>query len=437
MRFSVYTPAGRRGQAIGATAICLVLAAGCTGGPGSKEEAAKHPLKLTVTPAHAAGGVRPDSPIEVRAVDGTIQNVIVRTGNKVVDGMMSADRTRWRSRWTLDPGARYLVTASGVGRDGKTRSVVSTFTTLKPEKTLEARIEGPFDREKVGVGMPIILRFETEVTDRAAVERAMEIRSSAPVRGAWHWFDDQHLVFRTDRHWRPGTKVRFVGHLSGVQAAKGVYGGEDLKADFQIGAHQSSIASEDSHRMVVWKDGKRLRTFKISMGKGGIRKYTTTNGNHLTMEKAYHVVMDSATVGCPPGCPDYYREDVYWTVRISNSGEYTHSAPWSLGSQGSSNVSHGCVNMSPADAKWFYHFSQRGDPYKVTGTSRELEPNNGWGFWQLPWHKWVRGSALKQTLLVGPGGAVPAPLPAPAPAAPSRSASATPHPEAGAASPSP
>ena len=85
----------------------------------------------------------------------------------------------------------------------------------------------------------------------------------------------------------------------------------------------------------------------ISMGKGTRLAYTTTSGVHLTMEKAHHVVMDSASVGCPPGCPDYYRHDVYYAVRISDSGEYEHSAPWSVGDQGSHNVSHGCINMGP------------------------------------------------------------------------------------------
>src|SRR5262249_42280499 len=119
---------------------------------------------------------------------------------------------------------------------------------------------------------------------------------------------------------------------------------------------------------------------------------------HLAMDKQYLTVMDSSTTGCGPGCPDYYREDVYWTVRISDSGEYEHSAPWSVGDQGYTNVSHGCINLSPSDAIWFYHFSNRGDIIKVTGTDRELEPDNGWGYWQEDWPAWLKYSALHQAI---------------------------------------
>ncbi|MFD0478856.1 L,D-transpeptidase family protein [Nonomuraea thailandensis] len=68
--------------------------------------------------------------------------------------------------------------------------------------------------------------------------------------------------------------------------------------------------------------------------------------------------------------------------------------PWSTGAQGSSNVSHGCVNASPADAKWFYEFTQRGDIIEVTGTSRKLRFGNGPTPWAKSWEDWLAGSAL-------------------------------------------
>jgi hypothetical protein len=104
--------------------------------------------------------------------------------------------------------------------------------------------------------------------------------------------------------------------------------------------------------------------------------------------------MNSATVGIPKGNPDYYYETVLWDVRISWSGEYVHSAPWSVSEQGRENVSHGCVNASPADAKWFYNLSRRGDIVTVTGTPRPLESGNGWTDWNMSWSQWISGSAL-------------------------------------------
>jgi hypothetical protein len=132
------------------------------------------------------------------------------------------------------------------------------------------------------------------------------------------------------------------------------------------------------------------------------------------MEKNHHMVMDSSSVGCPPGCPDHYRHDVYYAVRISGSGEYEHSAPWSVADQGSQNVSHGCINMRPRDARWFFERAQPGDIVQVTGTRRQLRPANGWGFWQLPWEDWLKGSELK----TASGGGLPAPAPVGPPVAP-------------------
>jgi len=391
---------------MGAAAVVAVGSAACDDaqrGPNPRDA-----VHLSVTPQDGTALLRPDSAIDVRARNGTIENVTVTTKGTPVEGVLNGDRDRWRSRWTLDPGTDYTVVATALGRDGRTRTVVSHFGTAKAGRTLGAAVVAPDNGETVGVGMPIVLRFEREVADRAAVERALELRSSRPVEGAWHWLDDQSVVFRTRTYWPSYTDVRLLAHLSGVRAANGVYGTRNFDVAFRIGDRHDIRADEDTYRMTVHNNGRLVRTMPISMGRGGIEKYTTTNGVHLTMEKGNPVIMDSSTVGCGPGCPDYYRQTVYYAVRISNSGEYVHSAPWSVGSQGRENVSHGCINASPKDARWFYHFVYRGDPVTVTGSSRELKPDNGWGYWQMKWDDWVKGSALKRSVWVGPHGSTPA-----------------------------
>ncbi|GAA2099649.1 L,D-transpeptidase [Actinomadura alba] len=417
MKLGATMPVNRRhcvrwvaGTALATTLV--LIGAACTSGDGPKREAP--PLaKVTITPGGGPAKVRPDGSIIVRVAGGTLQDVTIVTKGNRVDGVQSADGTQWRSRWTLDPGTKYHVFATALGADGKTQSAMSSFTTQKADNPLATTIEAPADHETVGVGMPIVLHFDKDVTEKQAVERALEVRSSRPMQGAWHWFGDKDLVFRTKGHWPRHSKVEFVAHMSGVRAAKNVFGAKNRTLKFQIGDEHSTVASEDDHQMVVSKNGQPVRTIPISMGRGGIRKYITTNGNHLTMEKAQAVLMDSSTLGCGPGCADYYRQMVYWAVRISNSGEYAHSAPWSVGSQGNSNVSHGCVNMSPSNAIWFHNFSYRGDPFKITGSSRELEPDNGWGYWQLSWPDWVKGSALKRPVVTeripgAPSGTPPA-----------------------------
>lgn len=425
-------PAVRTAASAGIGMVLVIGLAGCTGGDTAQVKAA--PVGLSVVPRNGSGDVLPDTPIVVSAAGGTLQNVTVRARGAEVAGRISDDGSQWRSRWALTPGTRYEVIATALGPDGRTHTVTGTFTTRTVERAVTASVEAPAPGETVGVGMPIIMRFDREITDRAAVERALEVRSSKPVVGAWHWFDGQNVVFRTREHWPAHTRVRLIAHLNGVRAVRDGYATEDLDLKFKIGEAHASVANAKTHRMAVYRDGKKIRDFPISMGRGGVRKYTTTNGHHLTMEKGNPVIMDSSTVGCPPGCPGHYRLTVNWAVRISSSGEYTHSAPWSLHAQGHRNVSHGCINMSPSAARWFYHFSYRGDPFRVVGTNRELEPTNGWGYWQLGWDEWVKGSALKQALSVGPHGSEPVrePLPqAEAPATPAASPSALISPQAG------
>jgi lipoprotein-anchoring transpeptidase ErfK/SrfK len=84
-----------------------------------------------------------------------------------------------------------------------------------------------------------------------------------------------------------------------------------------------------------------------------------------------------------------------WAVRMSNNGEFIHANPASTGAQGSSNVTHGCVNLSIADAKAYYDTALYGDPVEVTGTPVQLSAQDGdvWD-WTLSWAQWQELSAL-------------------------------------------
>lgn len=391
--------------------------------------------KVVITPGNGTKRTRTDRPIVVTATDGTLRSVTVSNKGRKIEGRMSADGRQWRSLWNLAPSTKYHVTAIARGPSGKETTATSTFTTVKPKRTFSAYWVAPSKGETVGVGMPIIVRFDRPISNKAHVERSLEVRMSTPVEGAWYWNGDQEVIFRTREYWPADTKVSVVAHLSGARAAKGVYGTRDLKTDFTIGDAVISTVNTKKHTMTVKKNGKTIKKMPISAGNATTRAYTTTSGIHLTMSMEHHVVMDSATVGIPKGHPDYYKLDVYHAVRFSNSGEYVHSAPWSVGAQGRANVSHGCVNASPANAKWFKDMTHRGDVLIVTGTKRELEWNNGWGFWQKSWSEWKKGSAAKKVVNPGarasatptPGAATPAPTtPAPSTPAPSGSPGAGP-----------
>jgi lipoprotein-anchoring transpeptidase ErfK/SrfK len=154
---------------------------------------------------------------------------------------------------------------------------------------------------------------------------------------------------------------------------------------FTVGDAHVATVDTQAHTMTITSNGTTLKTVPISAGR---TKYPTMGGVHIVLDKSYNVVMDSETVGIPRGSPDGYYEHVYWDVAISNGGEYVHAAPWSTGAQGSSNVSHGCVNLSTADAKWFYNFSQLGDVVQVVGSPRGPTDDAGVVDWKIPWEQW-------------------------------------------------
>ncbi|MFI0408581.1 Ig-like domain-containing protein [Actinomadura sp. 3N508] len=387
---------GGRGMRValtgGAGALAL-LAAGCMAGEEGKLASGNSADAVTITPANGTAQVRPDGTIEVKAADGKLQKVTVQGEGATITGTFGGGHKTWRSNRTMTPGTSYTVTAQA-SDDGKTRTATSAFTTLKADKTLSITDVTPnLKGEKVGVGMPIMVRFDRPVTDKAAVERALRVTPDRPVEGAWNWVAADQVIYRTKTYWQPHQTVRFHASLAGVNAGGGVYGAEDEQATLTIGAAQITKGDIGDHHMTVTRDGKKLRTIPFSAGNGQTREFTTTSGVHLLMEKGNPVTMTSP--GRKEGDPGYYKTVVNHAVRFSNSGEYVHSAPWSVGSQGSANVSHGCLNVSPANAKWYYDTMQRGDVIELTGTDREVEPMNGWSFWQLSFDKWAQGSALR------------------------------------------
>ncbi len=105
--------------------------------------------------------------------------------------------------------------------------------------------------------------------------------------------------------------------------------------------------------------------------------------------------MNAATIGVDESDPEYYNlSNVEYALRVTYSGEFLHAAPWSAGSQGSANVSHGCVGMSLTDAQWLYDRTSRGDVVEVTGSARRMTLDNGYGDWNLSAQAWRKGSAL-------------------------------------------
>ena len=413
-------------RGLAAVAALALLATGCSGGghgtsqasaaartgaaasgsPGRAGTTSGHRAapRVTITPANGAKDADPSAGITVTAADGTLSHVTVRTSGEAVPGGLSQGGTVWRSQWALDVSQAYAVTATASGPGG-TVTVTSAFHTLIPSQTFRTYTPLGY-RATYGVGMPIILYFSQRITNKAAVERALQITTSTPVVGAWYWDDPCNMAptcvyFRPRDYWPAGTTVSFTGHLNGVQGAPGVYGYHTLTQTFNIGPSLIAVGNTRTHRTQIYYNGKLRYDWPISSGRPGD---DTPDGSYLTIEKANPVQMTG------PG----YSISVPWSVRFTWSGDYYHDAYWSVGEQGFENVSHGCVNLAPADAETYYNLAVPGDPITIVGSPKGGTWDNGWTEWFLSWPRYLTGSALHEAVQAGPAGSTfvdPATLP--------------------------
>jgi len=405
-----------------AALLCFgTLAAGCQSSPqatspgsgsSTPDQVAIH-ARLKITPRNGARRVKPSTPITVAASDATLTAVTVRGDGEQLADQQPAAGSEWHSRGLLHTSTRYTVVATGFDATGKTITKTTTFRTLTPKQTVRATIfEGL--NQTYGVGMPIMLTFSSPVVNKGAVERAIQLRSSKPVVGSWYWDGDTTLDFRPRSYWPANTTVHFFGDLNGVETAPGIYAVHTLRQTFRIGRSLIAVADTSTHHVRIYLNRKLFGNWPMSSGKPGD---DTPNGTYLSIEKHNPEEMKG------PG----YDISVPWSVRFTWSGDYLHDAYWSVGQQGFENVSHGCINLSPANAETYYNLSLPGDPVTVAGSPRGGTWGNGWTVWFLGWKQLLAGSALHRAVRVGPAGSrlvppanlhghtKPAPLGAPSP----------------------
>jgi lipoprotein-anchoring transpeptidase ErfK/SrfK len=346
-------------------------------------------------PKQSAGTAPVDTVLRVDAEQGTLQKVAVTFGKaqKTLKGSLDADQATWTAQQRLEPGVRYRVQAVAVDDQGLTTQRTRVFRAepLTLDQQTYPSI-APLAGETVGVGMPVILQFDVPVKDKASIEKHLSVESTPKQAGAWHWISDHEVHWRPKTYWQPGTDVTVHADINSVPAGNGVYGQLSRTSTFHVGDSVISKLDVTTHRMRVFVNGKLARTLPVSAGKPG---FTTRNGIKVIIEKFRHKRMDAATTGINPGDPEYYNiENVEYAMRVTYSGEFLHAAPWSVGSQGSANVSHGCVGMSTADAAWLYNLSKRGDIVDVTGSDRQMTLTNGYGDWNESFAEYKQGSAL-------------------------------------------
>ncbi|GAC69100.1 L,D-transpeptidase [Gordonia soli] len=337
-----------------------------------------------------AVGVQPGAPIKVAASEGSITSVRVnKADGSPLKGELSEDGTTWTSAEPFGYNRNYTLQADAVGIGGTATKKVS-FTTRAPNNLTQAYLT-PNPGETVGVGQPIAVKFDEPIPNRKAAQRAIKITTDPPTEGAFYWISDTEVRWRPENFWKTGTKVNVAVNTYGIDLGDGLFGQENVRTNFKVGRKLLITADDKTKQVVFERDGKVIRTMPTSMGKPGDE---TDNGVYLVSDKHDHIIMDSSTYGVPSNSANGYRTPVDYATRMSYSGIFFHSAPWSVWAQGNTNTSHGCLNLSPDNALWVMENTLRGDPVVVKNTTGgTLSGTDGLGDWNVDWKTWAKGNA--------------------------------------------
>jgi len=226
----------------------------------------------------------------------------------------------------------------------------------------------PVGGSTVGVGEPIIINFARPIANQPMAEQAIHVSSTPPVSGKFYWLTPSQVRWRPLSFWPAHTAV----HVDAAGTVENFVTGDSLLA----------TADDATHQLTVTRNGAVVQTFPMSMGMaaGG---HQTPNGTYYVLDKKAKVVMDSSTYGVPVNSAYGYKVTVENAVQFDNSGDFVHSAPWSLADQGKRDVSHGCINISPSNAQWFFDNFGSGDPIVVKNSTGTYSKNDGSNDWQL------------------------------------------------------
>ena len=346
--------------------------------------------KISASVTDGAVGVAVDRPVTVTADAGVLASVeMVNENGRTLAGQLSPDGVRWATTEPLGYNRSYTLTAKARGLGGvATREI--TFQTHSPQN-LAMPYAMPHDGEVVGVGEPLAIQFDENIANREAAEKAIVVTTDPPVEGAFYWLNNREVRWRPEHFWKQGTTVDVAVNTYGVDLGDGVFGEDNLHTHFIIGDEVIATADDNTKMVTVRVNGQVVKTMPTSMGKDST---PTASGFYILGLRFAHMIMDSSTYGVPVNSPNGYRTEVDFATQMSYSGVFVHSAPWSVGAQGHTNTSHGCLNVSPSNAQWFFEHTKRGDIVQVLNTiGPPLSGTEGLGDWNIPWDQWHAGNA--------------------------------------------
>jgi lipoprotein-anchoring transpeptidase ErfK/SrfK len=357
-----------------------------------REEPAPAPLAVAQV-VRAKGDVVPwEVPLTVTVANGTLTSVTA-TGPDGTPLAGTLTPTGWTSATTLLPRGTYLLHVELTNGDGVATSYDRTLHAAAPAHELKATVSP--QGGTYGIGQPVIVHFNRPVKGvaaRTAVMRRLSVTTSPPVAGAWRWYNSYEVHYRGPSYWKPGTTVSVRADLAGLRIP-GTQTWGALKArtgSMTIGDALVATVDVTAHKMTVTRNGKVVRVVNVSTGRD---KYPTKGGVHIVLVREKEHLYNSATVGIPTASPDGYYEKLPWSVRISNGGAFVHANPATVRYQGSTNVSHGCVNASVEDAHWFYDNTHLGDIVNVIHAA--IGPTRwdaGMADWNYSWETWQKGN---------------------------------------------
>jgi len=388
-----------------AFSVPLALGA-CSGSPAAKTastagkgqagaKGASSVPTIAISPKVNATKVPVSAEIRATASNGIVSAVsLVSASGQQVAGAMRRDGSSWVPSKPLAFGQSYTATVTVTGTEGRTTQTSTSFVTMpkpatKPISTSFNLTSG----ETYGVAMPIVIDFGTSIprTGRPAVQNRLFVTSSPAQVGAWRWVSDREVVYRSQSYWKAGTTLAVRSALGGLPIGGRVLD-KDRTANVTIGRDMEMSVTNKNHMMTVTSNGKVIKRYPISMGK---RSTPSWSGQFVIMERLPATVFDTLDEG-----PGGYRVAVKYAERLTWSGTFLHSAPWSVYAQGHTNVSHGCVNIGPSNAKWIFQHSLVGDPVSISGTPRHVAEGNGWTAWDQSWPDFIKGSAMPVTVSV-------------------------------------
>ncbi|UNZ17232.1 L,D-transpeptidase [Streptomyces sp. 891-h] len=412
-------PRARRRLRAVVVALLLALLSAAPVGCGVMDDSKPPGDAIRVTPHDGADSVPTDARVEVSVPEGELRSVRMQRQGKdagrAIAGRFSADRRRWHplpasdanatgrggagrgDKSVLQLASTYVVDVVAIDGEGDRVIRHATFSTRVPPHRFVGYFR-PEDRQTVGTATIVSIEFSRPITDRAAVERAISVTSRPRVPVAAHWFGRTRLDFRPRTFWQPGTEVVLDLRLRDVRGAPGVYGTQRKKVRYTIGRDQRSIVDVRRHTLTVQRGGRTVDRLEIT---AGTKKNPTYNGLMVISEKFPETRMNGDTVGFGG---EYDIKDVPHAMRLTRSGTFLHGNYWApRRTFGEKNTSHGCIGLqderggddkSPAGR--FFRQSLVGDLVTVRGShDRTVTADNGLGGWNMPWEKWVAGSALK------------------------------------------